>query len=118
MTQVDSEMIRKLAKALELGGGVYTLDEILRSIHSGKMQGHVNGETWAVTEVQNFPRQKVVHILLVVGTLEEAIQLENEIITWAKSIGVTRLTAIGRDGWWKVRTPGWGEVGTMYAKDL
>jgi len=118
MRITDPAMLKKMERALKHGGELYTLNDIEDAIRTGKMQSHVKGNTWIITEVHDFPRKRVVNILFVVGELEEAMAAELEIEEWAKSIGADGLTAIGREGWWKFHTLGWKELGTYYSKDL
>lgn len=114
----DPKMLKKIERALRLNNYMYDLSDIDYGLDTGEMQGHVEGSTWAITQVHNWPRQKTVNILFVVGNLEEAIRLEMKIEMWAKELGATMLTGIGRDGWWERRTPGWRKVGTLFAKDI
>jgi len=118
MNIVDPEMARKMAKALSLGGNLYTLDDLEAELLAGNIQGHVEGDTWAITQIQNWPRRKVVNIMFVIGSIEHAGKLEEKISEWAKEIGASLVTAVGRDGWWVHRTPGWKIAGTLYSKEI
>ena len=114
----DPFMAEKMKRALKIANNVYTLDDIMDHIKSGKMQGHVEGSTWAITQVHEFPRKKAVDILYVVGSLESSLKLENKIEHWARELGADLLTATGRSGWWDFRTLGWKRNGVVYAKEL
>ena len=118
MIITDPKMRDKMEKALKISGNIYTLEDIDRMLKSGEMQGHVHGNTWAITQVHDWPRHRSVNILYVVGDIEDTVVLETEIAEWAKDQGATVLTAIGREGWWERRTPGWGKMGTLYSKDI
>jgi hypothetical protein len=111
-------MAAKMNEALKASGDVYDLRDIQDLLKDGMMQGHVEGDTWAITQVHDWPKKKSVNILYVVGSLENSIRLEGKITEWAKEIGADFITAVGRDGWWERRTPGWKKVGTLYSKDL
>jgi hypothetical protein len=114
----DPKMARKLDKALAMGGNLFNLDDIREHLKNGKMQGHVEGDTWAITQVHEWPQKKSVNILYVIGHIEESLKLEEKITKWAKEIGADAITAVGRDGWWEHRLPGWKKVGTLYSKEL
>ena len=114
----DPLMVKRMTKALEMAGNVYTLDDVIDQVKKGSLQGHVDGDTWAITQVQDFPRKKVVDILYVIGYLDDSLRMEKKIEDWAKGLGASMLTAAGREGWWNFRTPGWKQTGTMYAKEL
>lgn len=118
MNIVDPVMYKKMERALRLNNYMYDLGDIQDGLDNGDMQGHVEGDTWAITQVHNWPRQKTVNILFVVGNIEDVVKLEVKIEKWAKEIGASLLTGIGRDGWWERRTPGWRKVGTLFAKDI
>ena len=118
MIITNSLMMKRMERALRTGDSLYTLDDIDKELASGDMQGHVEGNTWAITKVQQFPRRKAVHIMFVVGNLSDSFALENKIHNWADSIGADLLTAVGREGWWGFRTPGWRITGQFYSKDI
>ena len=116
--QVSDDMVVKMDRALRSGGYLYDMDDIAAAIFNGSMQGHVEGQTWGITQVHEWPKKKSVNILFIVGDLREAMVLEKRIEEWARSIRASVITAIGRDGWWEHRTPGWQKIGTMYSKDI
>jgi hypothetical protein len=118
MIITDSFMLKKMEKALRLGGDLYRLEDIGVELQQGIMQGHVENDTWAITRVHDYPRKRVVDIVFVVGNLEGSLLLEKKISAWAKDMGATTLTASGRYGWWKFRVPDWVKIGTLYSKDL
>jgi hypothetical protein len=112
------DMREKVERALHDFGDLYTFDDIMGFIETGKMQSFTAGDTWIVTQVNEFPRRKVLDICLVVGFLQEATEALPQIYAFARSIGANRVTAVGRDGWWKFAEPGWYRVGGYFAKDL
>jgi hypothetical protein len=113
-----ADMRLKVERALHDGGDLYTFDDIMALIKEGKMQSFTCGDTWIVTQVNEFPRKKVLEIALVVGNIWEAIEFLPEIYDYARQVGATRVTGFGRDGWWEHHDAGWKKVGTMYAKDM
>jgi hypothetical protein len=115
---VDDNMKRKMARALAISGDLYDIHDIEAHLLEGKLQGHVEGDTWAITQVHDWPQKRAVNILYIIGSLSDTEQLEVKIEEWAKSIGATMLTAVGRESWWNRRTPGWKKVGTLYSKDI
>ena len=114
------KMSRMMSKFLKEYGGLYTLDDIIKGIYNGKFQSHVFGDSWVITQVDQFPRDKVVHLTGIVGTIDELRPGFQELYKWSKEIGAIRITGNGRDGWWgpAKNEPGWRRVGTMYEKDL
>jgi len=118
ITITDPEMLKKMMEALELSGNVHTLEDIDEALTNGDMQSHSEKDTWVITQVNDFPQKRIVNILYVVGDLEGAFATGIALEKWANDLGADRMIAVGRDGWWGVRTPGWKKVGTLYAKDL
>jgi len=118
MIITDEKMKDKMARALAIGGDLYSLDDIENHLIAGKLQGHVEGDTWAITQVHDWPQRRAVNILYVIGSMGDAIALEAKIEEWAENIGASLITAVGRDGWWDCRTPGWEKVGTLYSKEI
>jgi hypothetical protein len=118
MIITDSAMMKKMQRALKEAGDLFTLQDISAMLKKGTAQGHVVGDTWAITQVHEFPLKKSVNILVVVGDMKDSLALEAKIDTWARGIGADAITAVGRDGWDKFVAPGWKKTGTMYAKEL
>jgi valyl-tRNA synthetase len=54
----------------------------------------------------------------VIGNLDDSFKLEMKIEKWAKEIGADLVTAVGREGWWDHRLPGWKKQGAIYSKDI
>ena len=112
---------RKLARVLERMGSLYTLNDILAEIDAGKMQSFVEGDSWALTRIAQYPRAKVVEVLAVVGRLDEARVLHDRILVFAAEVGASVIQAYGRKGWlpdagrrgWKVKT-----INYVYVKDM
>lgn len=118
MNITDPTMAKKLSRALKEGGDLHTLEDIATALTCGEMQSHVEGETWAITQVQVYPRKKVVYIWYIIGVQMDIGDLEDKITAWAKDIGARSITSIGRGGWWKLKTPGWKMAGIVYSKDI
>ena len=104
-------MHHKLERALERMGGLYRLSDILELIATSKMQGFVEGESWVITRIADFPRAKVMEIVVAVGDIIELRILHDRVMQFAKDEDVKIVTAYGRKGWepdalahgWRVR---------------
>lgn len=118
MKIIDPQMARKFERALKESGHMYSLADIEQALETGDMQSHTINDFWAITQVHDYPQGRSVSIMLAVGDMAGAILMEEEIQRWAKGIGAKTITAIGRSGWWKHRTPGWRKLGTVYSKDI
>lgn len=115
---IAPHMMEKMTRALKEGCALFNLDDIQMGLRNGSMQGHVEGNTWAITQIHDWPHRRSVNVLYVIGDLEEAIKMEPKLESWAVSVGADLITATGRDGWWEHKIPGWRKVGTLYAKDI
>jgi hypothetical protein len=112
---------KKLARVLDRMGGVFIVTDILDAIAAGKMQGFVEGGSWAVTQVVAFPRARVLEIVGVVGDIEECRRLHDRLIKYADDNDIAFIQAYGRRGWisdaaergWKVKT-----VSYLYQREM
>ena len=112
---------KKLARGLDLMGGLYLINDILSLIARNEMQSFVEGDSWAITRVAQFPRAKVVEVLAVVGNLDEARILHDRILVFAAEIGAGIVQAYGRKGWmpdaarrgWRVKAKNY-----VYQRDM
>lgn len=116
------DMRTKFDRALKAGGDLYDFDDIMERVKDGRMQSFVQGDTWIITQVNEFPKARVLEITFVVGFIEDAIDALPQILNFARTIGATRLTALGRDGWGHHARAhvqlGWKKVGTLFARNL
>lgn len=110
----------RVDRILKKHGDLYTFDDIVALVREGKMQSFHHGDSWGVVQVLDFPRRRVVEIVLVVGLLEEMQELlETDIIGWAREIGATMVWSTGRNGWsQKAKEHGWKSIAQVFMKDL
>jgi hypothetical protein len=90
---------RKLARVLDRQGGMYTPQDILNAIAAQEMQSFIEGDSWAITRVALYPRGKVLEIVVMLGSIADMPSLHDQIIAFAREIGVSVLMAYGRRGW-------------------
>jgi hypothetical protein len=101
-------------------GYTHSLQDILDEIKAGTMQSFVSGNSWAVTCILDTPRRRVLEIFMVVGALADLVDLEAQVIEFAKNNGVTLVRAYGRQGWLKVfsQFDGWKPKQTVFIKEI
>lgn len=90
---------RKLARVLDVMGALYTVDDLLTAIAAGKMQSHIIGNSWAITEICDFPRARKLNILAVVGDMPDIEALERKVLEYASDVNAGLVSAYGRKGW-------------------
>ena len=99
---------RKLAKALDLQGGLYTVSDVFNAIAEGKMQSFVVGDLWMVTQIVAYPRGRALEILFAVGALPDCMLILDKISDYAREQGIAVISTVGRQGWVKSLTKrGW-----------
>ena len=99
---------RKLARVLDAMGGLYLVDDLLSAIAEDRMQSFAIGNSWAVTQVSQFPRAKRLQIIAAVGDMEDMVQLHDRILEHASGINAGLVSAFGRRGWMpQAREHGW-----------
>lgn len=106
--------VQQLARA----GGLYTFQDIMERVADGRFQSHAFGESWAVTQIAEYPRKRALNIVFVVGHLEELNLMEADLTGFAREQGCDVILADGRVGWEGKMLPGWKVMSTTYIKDL
>ena len=95
-------LFQKVEKILEPAleyDNTYNIEDVANCISDGSMQLWPNNNSAVVTQVQNFPRMKVLHIFLAGGNLEELETLTPHIQKFAEDMGCRKITLTGRKGW-------------------
>ena len=88
--------------ALEYSLGTHTLDDVREVVLSGHAQFWPGPEGAIVTEIQVYPRGKVLHFWLAGGDLEHLVNVIRPAVEkWGRTMGCTRSTITGRPGWLK-----------------
>jgi hypothetical protein len=106
----------EVEQMLEDHGGLYTFDDILDQIHSGKMQSFTDGQSWAVTAVHQFPQKTVLEVVFVVGNLDALKILEDQLLAFKEEVGAEMMMASGRLGWLKAKFDGWKAVSVNFVR--
>jgi len=90
---------QKLARVLDRMGSTYLVGDILSAIDQGKMQSFVVNNSWAITEVQDFPRARQLQLVAMVGDLADLDPLHEKIVAYADEVNAGLLSTYGRLGW-------------------
>jgi hypothetical protein len=114
---------RKLARLLDRMGNVYLLDDILTAIGEGRMQSFVEGNSWAITKIADFPRARQLELIAYVGDLADVDALHAKILAYADEVNAGLISTYGRLGWLRegsYRRLGWRLKSTnhLYVKEL
>lgn len=100
-------------------GGLYTFEDVIAGIHSGKFQSWVEGDTWAITQVVEYPQKKAIEIVWVIGPWDahDVLLLEDRIVEWGDELGINTFFSFGREGFINRTLPGWKPVARFFLKD-
>lgn len=111
--------VRGLKEALQYSGGTHTLGDVLQRVTEDHAQLWETENAAIVTEVYDYPRQRVVHFWLATGELHAVIELSNHVLEWAKRIGCERATLAGRRGWVRaLADEGWEPMLTLMGREV
>lgn len=112
---------QKFRKALKIAGDTYTPDDILHALSEGHMQSFVEGESWVVTQIVDFPRKRYLEIVFAVGNLDELKRIYPKLESFAREIEADGLRAFGRPGWmrqFEIDKHGWVETTRVYVREF
>lgn len=112
---------QKMARVLDAMGGLYTLDDLLTEIGESRMQSFAVNNSWAITQVNQFPRARRLQIVAAVGDFDDMDALNRKILDYADDVNAGLVSAFGRRGWmpiardlgWKVKAKSY-----LYQRDM
>ena len=122
---MKKERLTQLQELLHDMGGTHSLDDIRALVENGIFQSFVEGDTWVVTTIVNFPQAMVLDVFFVVGEQKDFAALEKQIERFARDVGVTFMRVYARKGFeylidrrsWKFGQ-GWRPGPRVYTKRL
>lgn len=120
----DEEDLQRLRHhveaALEYSGGTHGIEDIAEGLKKGRFQLWPANDSVVVTEIIVYPRLKNLHFFLAGGDLDELRLMRPLIESWGKSMGCTRVSLAGREGWSKtfLRDEGYKPKWFVLSKDL
>jgi hypothetical protein len=99
---------KKMERVLDRMGGVYTLNDILTAIAEARMQSFVVNNSWAVTQINDYPRARTLQFVAMVGDLADRDALQAKVLDFADDVNAGLVSAYGRLGWIpQARELGW-----------
>lgn len=106
---MENAALRRLfEKALEIGGGTHTIDDIENGVAAGFLQFWHADDCCAVTEIIAYPRAKKLHVFIAAGKFESICsKLLPQARQFAIDNGCVAMTTIGRKGFMR-RIPEYG----------
>lgn len=90
---------RPLERAIAEGGGIDDFDGVYQDVAGGRMQLFAAGQSVLVTQIQEYPRARVLQLCYAAGRLADLEPWLDAVLAWGKSKGCTKAVMIGRRGW-------------------
>ena len=113
------EIIRRVEKALVLGGGTHTWEDIQIALIEGRMQIYWNDHGACITEICQTPQCRYMNCFVVAGELPGVMELQEEVENAAISAGCKYMTTSARMGWKTVLPKyGWKNTRAVFTKEL
>lgn len=91
--------IKKLTRVLDRMGGLWTAADLLEAVAAGTMQMFCINDSIAVTQINVFPRKRVLHVLIALGEIDDLRVLHERLMKFAVEMKVDLVQAQGRRGW-------------------
>jgi hypothetical protein len=115
----NATMRARFQKALDVGGNVYEIEDIVAGIKTGEFQAFSSEDAFVVTEIRVFPRKKVLSVVAAAGSLPAVMALQPQFTRFAIEQGCSSLFTSGRLGWQRVLPKyGWKHKMAAFALDL
>lgn len=115
----DDPKVLRIRQILEAQGGLYEWEDFVSQLEAGALQSFHEDSSAVFTAVRQYPRKKVLEVVVAVGTLEGIYRIQPRVVAFAKDQGCDLMMAsVGRDGWFDVKTPGWNRVASTYIRRL
>jgi hypothetical protein len=112
------ELAPLLQNAIDRMDGWASLDQVLEAIMDDRAQYWPGKDTVLVTQIMHYAAGKTLRFSLVGGRMEEAWQLHDRALAWARTQGCIRAEILGRVGWIREMGPDWRTVGVILRREL
>lgn len=111
----------KINQTLDRFGGLWSWYDIVECCARGEMQMFANNGSIVVTKVADFPRKRVLDIVLAYGSLEEIEEMQQRVYEYGLQVGASMISAHNSRLGWGSRMKngdGWRLAGAVYLKDI
>jgi hypothetical protein len=114
-----AHLIARLERALEHGGGGYSVPDIVDGLEHGRFQIFHNSAALAITEIVQCPQKRYLNIFLAAGELKSVVRLHHKVEKFARKHECNYMQATARKGWEKFEPEfGWQSTHTVYTRSL
>lgn len=116
---ITPSMRNGIELALAQGGGTHQLRHVLDAIMTSEAQLWIDGDSLLITEVNDTPLLRELHVWIATGDLDGCIALSEKVGQWGYLNGCQVMTLQGRLGWKKaLRHHGWEALSIEMYKPL
>lgn len=117
---VTSRNMARFHELLKDHGGYYTVEDVFDHLERGTMQSFAIHDTWVITQINVYPRKKVLTIVAVIGDLPDLAAIEARLVEFAREHNCVKISTEtnGRPGWDRVLLDGWQKTAVVYEKDV
>lgn len=113
------EIIRRIEKALKLGGDTHTWEDIRQGLLTGEYQMFWNDGGVLITQIHTHPQCRTLHCFIAAGDKGSVLALQKDMMNFGLTQGCKFITAVGRFGWEKVLPQrGWKKKHVAFQLDL
>jgi len=113
------EIIKRIKKALMIGGDTHSWDDVREGLIEGKYQIFWNDHGACISEVIDAPKRRYMNIFVVAGELPGVMDLQDEVENHAITMGCSYMMTSARMGWKKVLPGyGWKESRAVFVREI
>jgi hypothetical protein len=99
MATLDTEQFQKrLERGLKECGHTHTADDLRQAVDEGRMQSWVNNDSLVITEILAYPQGREMNVVLVVGDMNDIMDMQPRIDAFAREHGCSQMRTTGRHG--------------------
>ena len=108
-----------IERALKHAGGSHTFTDVVDAVRAGKLFFWPGEYSCLVTEFVQYPQQRLLHVFLAAGDLDEIKSMEPSLRTFAESVKCSAISLTGRRGWVRALADlGFKEAHTIVVKKI
>lgn len=85
-----------------LSEGFYTVDDVIKALAENRAQFWPGKDSVIITEIQDYPNEKVIQVWVAGGDMAEIIAMAPGIESWGRLNGCSSVLVEGRQGWNRV----------------
>lgn len=119
MSLSAKELVDLIAEAAAYGLPTHTPEDVVKMVQDGEAQLWLQGDSFMITQLVDYPKAKSCRVWLAGGRLEEVLAMEEDLANWSKSEGCDYIEFTGRRAWGKMlKARDYAPVATVFGRAL